>query len=218
MPSASLSLKPTLNYEQAAQVRGYTLVAGVDEVGRGPLAGPVVAAAVILHSHRPPRWLPRVRDSKALSPRQRLQLFPLISKEALAVGAAVVSPQFIDLHGIVAAVRWAMTQAIQSLSPSPTYLLIDGTAGLPLDIPQRTIIKGDALSYSIASASIIAKVTRDKIMEQLEQEYTGFGFARHKGYGTPQHMEAIARLGPTPIHRLSFSPMRLQRLSKLNLP
>ena len=181
--------------------RGYRWVAGVDEAGRGPLAGPVVAAAVILPDGL---ILPRVDDSKKLSPELRDELFDVISAEALAVGVGFGDHELVDRINILQATLSAMRDAILCLSPAPDFLLIDGISGIPMNIAQRTIKKGDSLSYSIAAASIIAKVTRDRLMVQYDALYPGYGFAAHKGYGAASHLAAIARLGPSPIHRKSF--------------
>jgi len=180
---------------------GYRCVAGVDEAGRGPLAGPVVAAAVILPDGL---ILPRVDDSKKLSPELRDELFDIISAEALAVGVGFGDHELVDRINILQATLSAMRDAVLSLDRTPDFLLIDGISGIPMNIAQRTIKKGDSLSYSIAAASIIAKVTRDRLMVQYDALYPGYGFAAHKGYGAASHLAAIASLGPSPIHRRSF--------------
>jgi ribonuclease HII len=188
-------------FEVEAARRGYRWVAGVDEAGRGPLAGPVVAAAVILPDGL---ILPGVDDSKKLSPELRDELFDVISTEALAVGVGFGDHELVDRINILQATLSAMRDAILCLSPAPDFLLIDGISGIPMNIAQRTIKKGDSLSYSIAAASIIAKVTRDRLMVQYDALYPGYGFAAHKGYGAATHLAAIAKLGPSPIHRKSF--------------
>ncbi|MBI4217155.1 MAG: ribonuclease HII [Chloroflexi bacterium] len=193
--------------EETLGQQGFCRIAGIDEVGRGPLAGPVMAAAVILPPGLKRPWLCRVRDSKELSPRQRESLAGLIQQDALAVGLGMVEPSFIDRHGIVPATRRAMALAVGQLSPAPDYLLIDALALPEAALPQKAIIHGDALCYSIAAASIVAKVSRDHLMQEMEAAYPGYGFARHKGYGTAAHLECLRRLGPCPIHRRSFAPL-----------
>jgi len=173
----------------------------VDEAGRGPLAGPVVAAAVILPDGL---MLPGVDDSKKLTASLRDELFDLISAEALAIGVGFGDHLLVDRINILQATLSAMRDAILCLSPAPDFLLIDGISAIPMNIAQRTIKKGDSLSLSIAAASIIAKVTRDRLMVQYDELYPGYGFAAHKGYGAATHLAAIARLGPSPIHRKSF--------------
>ncbi len=187
--------------EAQAFRRGYCRIAGVDEAGRGPLAGPVVAAAVIL-----PRGLllPHVNDSKKLTAEVREELFEVISREALAVGVGLGDHLLVDRINILQATLCAMRDAVLSLSPAPDFILIDGISSIPMNIPQRTMKKGDSLSLSIAAASIIAKVTRDRIMTEYDAVYPGYGFASHKGYGAASHLAAIAKLGPSPFHRKSF--------------
>ena len=190
-----------LRYEREAYQRGAKLVAGVDEAGRGCLAGPVVAAAVIL----PHDWrLEGVNDSKQLTAAQRERLFPLIQAQAVSVGVGVISADIIDNINILHATYRAMEEAIARLSPPPDYLLLDAVTLHNLPLPQKHIIRGDSLSISIAAASIIAKVTRDRLMEEFDAQFPQYGFARHKAYGTKQHRAAIAQFGPCPIHRLSF--------------
>jgi len=205
-----LSFDPDLSLELALYQEGYRILAGLDEAGRGPWAGPVVAAAVILPVERENllATLTGTRDSKLLSARQRECLFPLIHEVALGVGVGVVSAAFIDQHGIMPATREAMHQALSTLPLSPSYLLIDYIRLPTVSIPQRGVPKGDQKHLSIAAASIVAKVTRDRIMVDMDDRYPGYGFARHKGYGTPQDREALNRLGVCAFHRLSFAPMR----------
>lgn len=198
---------PTLQEEIALWEQGYRAVAGIDEVGRGPLAGPVVAAAVIASSGANPPWLQEVRDSKVLRPRQREVLCPRIKEWAVASGVGMADAQTIDSIGILAATRLAMGRAVAQLPSPPDFLLIDGLRLPALPCSQKRVIDGDALCLSIAAASIVAKVFRDNLMAQMEQEYPGYGFARHKGYGTREHQSALARLGPCPIHRHSFAPV-----------
>jgi ribonuclease HII len=188
-------------FEVEAARRGYRCVAGVDEAGRGPLAGPVVAAAVILPDGL---ILPGVDDSKKLTAALRDELFDTISREALAVGVGFGDHDLVDRINILQATLSAMRDAVLSLNTAPDYLLIDGISAVPISIAQRSIKKGDGLSFSIAAASIIAKVTRDRIMLEYDALYPGYGFAAHKGYGAASHMAAIAELGPSPIHRKTF--------------
>ena len=187
--------------EAQAARRGYRRVAGVDEAGRGPLAGPVVAAAVILPDGL---ILPNVNDSKKLTAELRDELFDIISSEALCVGVGICDHALVDSINILQATLSAMRDAVNTLRLVPDFLLIDGISSIPMNIPQRTVKKGDSLSFSIAAASIIAKVTRDRIMVQYDALYPGYGFASHKGYGAASHLAAIAKLGPSPIHRKSF--------------
>ena len=176
-------------------------LAGIDEVGRGPLAGPVVACAVILPKGCQILY---INDSKKLSAKKREELAQIIQKEALAIGIGMVSPQRIDKINILQATYEAMRKALKELPIQPQLLLNDAVTIPDIDLPQIPIIKGDAKSISIAAASIVAKVTRDKLMEDYEKEYPGYGFAAHKGYGTASHIAAIKALGTTPIHRQSF--------------
>ena len=194
-----------LAFEQHARSRGFCLIAGVDEAGRGPLAGPVVAAAVIL----PERLrITGVDDSKKLSPETRERLFDVINAQALAVGVGMGSPELIDRINILQATRHAMLEAVLALSPQPDFVLIDGITPIDTTIPQKTVKKGDSLSLSVAAASIVAKVTRDRLMRELDAIHPGYGFACHKGYGSAAHLKAIRQLGPSPIHRKSFGGVR----------
>ncbi|MCL0073814.1 ribonuclease HII [Dehalococcoidia bacterium] len=203
-----MSQSPSFIEEEMLWQQGYRLVAGIDEVGRGPLAGPVVAAAVILSPESRLSWLHQVRDSKRLAPRKREFLSSCIQREALAVGVGVVPPETIDACGIVAATRLAMRLAVEKLAQSPDFLLIDWITMPELDIPQRSITRGDNLSRSIAAASIVAKVHRDRLMMEYDSLYSGYGFARNKGYPTIEHLAKLRRLGCCPIHRASFAPVR----------
>lgn len=189
------------NFEKELYSKGVGLIAGIDEAGRGPLAGPVVAAAVIL-----PRCagLSGIRDSKKLTPKQRDRFYEKIMKVAVAHGVGIIEPEEIDKVNIFRASLKAMRVAVDNLSVNPEYLLIDGPYGIEHSIPQQPIKKGDELSRSIAAASIIAKVTRDRIMCEMERVYPKFGFSVHKGYGTVKHFEELASNGPTPIHRRTF--------------
>lgn len=201
---------PDMRQERSLIRQGYALVAGVDEAGRGAWAGPVVAAAVIL-----PRRAKRhaalrgVRDSKLLSPAQRQTLFEQIHRAALAVGVGMASHAEIDELGIVPATRLAMMQAVQSLAPSPAALVIDAVRLPELLLPQRVLFHADTLCLSVAAASIIAKVTRDRLMVDLDRQYPGYVFAQHKGYGTALHRQALTQLGPSVVHRLTFEPVRV---------
>ena len=210
------SQPPNLDHEDKLKSQGYKLIAGVDEVGRGALAGPVVAGAVILPRNYSP-WFELVRDSKELSPKKRECLFHLITQEAIAVGVGIVSQEVIDTVNILEATKLAMMQAIEKLPEQAQYLLIDGLT-LMISIPQKGIIKGDKLCLSIACASIIAKVTRDHIMEELDKVYPGYSLAKHKGYATEEHISRLKQLGPSPIHRLSFAPVRNVIASHVPLP
>ena len=202
---------PSLVEERRLWREGYRVVAGIDEVGRGPLAGPVVAAAVILPTDARPSWLRYVRDSKQLTARKRDYLFDCMERDGTCFGVGMVSPDVIDECGIATATRLAMRNAVQRLSPLPDFLLID-YIGLPeVNIHQKSIVKGDRLSLSVAAASIVAKVVRDRFMVEMDSRFPGYGLARHKGYGTPQHMEMLQLLGPCPIHRRSFGPVRAFR-------
>lgn len=193
------------DYERQAWAEGLEIVAGVDEAGRGPLAGPVSVAAVILpHELK----LSHLNDSKKLSPERREELFAEIQEKAVAIGTALVDAKTIDRVNIYQATINGMYEAIFSLKPEPKQVLVDAVPLAALTMPSRSIIKGDAKSASIAAASIIAKVTRDHLMDEYDKQYPEYGFAAHKGYGTAQHMEAIRKYGPCPIHRMSFEPLR----------
>lgn len=195
---------PTWEWELRAIGEGWELVAGVDEAGRGPLAGPVVAAAVVL----PPDCnLPGLQDSKALTEERREALYGSITELALTWGVAQVEPDEIDRINILRATHRAMALALHRLAPLPHGALVDGLPVQGLPCPHRAIVKGDALCISIAAASVLAKVSRDRHMRDLDEQYPGYGFAQHKGYGTALHVEALRRLGPTPCHRRSFRPV-----------
>lgn len=204
-------------FEDDGYSHGFKFIAGVDEVGRGPLAGPVVAAAVILprgYSH------PEIRDSKLLSPKLREKLAPLIRDNAICCGLGVVGVEDIDRINILQASLLAMVRALDALTALPDCLLIDGNQPIPAKLLhdsrwlagsalyQRTIVKGDQLCLSIAAASIVAKVARDEMMVGYDKEFPHYGFAGHKGYGSAAHLEALRRHGPSPIHRKSFAPVR----------
>ena len=201
-------LIPSFTEERALVTQGYRFVAGVDEVGRGALAGPVAAAAVILPLDIKARWLKQIRDSKQLSPVKRELLLPYIQRAAVSVGIGWSGQEIIDARGIVAATRLAMKSAIEQLSPPPQYLLIDYMRLPGVTLPQKGIIYGDCLCLSIACASIVAKVARDRLMVEMDGVYPGYGLARHKGYATEEHCACLNRLGPCPIHRQSFQPLK----------
>ena len=200
--------RPTFNEENDIWQRGYRYVAGIDEAGRGPLAGPVVAAAVILPGDFEADWKPLVNDSKQLSPLSREKLFPYIYEIAISIGVGMSDAQTIDSKGIAKASRLAMKKAVDQLRPSADFLLVDYFDIPEILLPQKGITHGDCLCFSIACASIIAKVTRDHLMVQLDDTYPEYKFKEHKGYGTPEHLECLRRLGPSPIHRCSFQPVR----------
>ncbi|MBT3363033.1 MAG: ribonuclease HII [Chloroflexi bacterium] len=199
---------PNFSEEHNLRQSGYKYIAGVDEVGRGPLAGPVMAAAVILPIDNIPDWSKSVRDSKKLSERQRELLYDSIISESIATGVGSVNPANIDIHGIGEASRMAMRLAIQQLHIKPDFVLIDAVKLPDVNIAQKSIIRGDSTCISIAAASIIAKVTRDHYMMGIDNIYSNYGFAKHKGYPTKAHMDSIDKFGVCPIHRRSFSPVK----------
>jgi ribonuclease HII len=188
-------------YETAAKVKDYQAVAGVDEAGRGPLAGPVVAAAVLL---APDSKFNGLDDSKKLSPKIREKFFLIIKEQALSYGIGIVDVKKIEKINILQASLLAMKHAVENLSLKPDLLLIDGNQAIDTDIKQWTIVKGDSLSQSIAAASVLAKVTRDKLMEQYHEQFPRYAFNKHKGYGTSLHRDLIKKYGPCPIHRRNF--------------
>ena len=192
---------PNYEIENARMAEGYARVCGVDEAGRGPLSGPVFAAAVILP---PGLEIPGLDDSKKLSPKRRETLFDVICASAISWCVASASVEEIDRLNILEADLLAMRRAVDGLSVKADLALIDGNVARGFDIPARAVIKGDALSCSIAAAAILAKVSRDRLCLEHDRLYPGYGFARHKGYGTKEHMDAIRRLGPCPVHRKSF--------------
>ncbi len=208
MERKALSQSPNLDEEDKLKAQGYEFIAGIDEVGRGALAGPVVASAVILPHPANLAWFGLVRDSKELDSKKREFLFDLITKETVAVGIGIVSSQVIDSVNILKATRLAMMQAVEKLSVQPSFLLVDRLGLSQCPIPQRGITGGDKLCLSISCASIIAKVTRDRMMEEFDKTYPGYGFAQHKGYGTGVHLSCLQKLGPSPIHRRYFAPVR----------
>ncbi len=197
-------LEGMLAYEKECYVRGMELIAGVDEVGRGPLAGPVVAAAVILPKACK---IPGLNDSKKIPKSKHKEIYEVVLQNAIAIGIGVKDNQVIDQVNIYEATKLAMMEAIGQLEPQPQHLLIDAMR-LDLPISQTSIIKGDANSLSIAAASIVAKVTRDQMMEEFDKEYPGYDFAQNAGYGTAKHLAGLDKLGVTPIHRRSFEPVK----------
>jgi len=201
---------PTLETEMALHAQGYRFVAGLDEAGRGAWAGPVVAAAVTLPLDRADLVpaLDGVRDSKQLSSTARDGLFDLIQRTAVGVGVGISAPSVIDRDGILPATYRAMQQALARLSPTPGYLILDYLQLAAVPLPQIAFPRADARSLSVAAASIVAKVTRDRLMILLDKRYPGYGFARHKGYGTRVHRAALVDLGPSRVHRMSFAPLR----------
>ena len=190
-----------LDFEKELWGKGIRHIAGVDEAGRGPLAGPVVAAAVIMPGDIA---IDGIDDSKKLTARRRVELYEVVTQRALSFGVSIVSHTMIDELNIFQATMAAMAEAVSKLSPAPQHLLVDGMHYRKGNIPFTAIIDGDAKCHSIAAASIIAKVTRDMLMVQLDEQYPGYGFAKHKGYGTKEHFAAIRKYGPCEIHRRSF--------------
>lgn len=197
-------LEGMLAYEKECYARGMELIAGVDEVGRGPLAGPVVAAAVILPKACK---IPGLNDSKKIPKSKHKEIYEAVLQNAIAIGIGAKDNQVIDQVNIYEATKLAMMEAICQLEPQPQHLLIDAMR-LDLPISQTSIIKGDANSLSIAAASIVAKVTRDQMMEEFDKEYPGYDFAQNAGYGTAKHLAGLDKLGVTPIHRRSFEPVK----------
>lgn len=192
-------------YENAAYDEGYQFIAGIDEAGRGPIAGPVVAAAVILSRDF---FCPGINDSKKLSPLKRSRLAKEIKEQTSAWAVAAVFPSRLDKINILNATREAMLLAVRNLSPRPDFLLIDAVQLPDIDIKQFPLIKGDSLSVSIAAASILAKVERDQAMQAFDSIYPGYGFARHKGYATREHLRLLLSLGSCALHRVSFEPVK----------
>lgn len=192
-------------YEDECRARGHELIAGVDEVGRGPLAGPVVVAAVILP---PDCFIEKLNDSKKLSEKTREKLYDIIMDKAVAVKWTAVDEKTIDRINIYQASMNGMYEAVYGLDPRPQEVLIDAMPLNRLEIPSQSIVKGDAKSASIAAASIIAKVTRDRMMADFDRQYPQYGFAKNKGYGTAEHLAALRQYGPCPIHRRSFEPIK----------
>lgn len=209
-----------LEFERDLWSRKFSFVAGVDEAGRGPLAGPVVAAAVIL----PATWandgfderLADLNDSKQLTEAQRENFFQIITAHPdLRYTIAIVDAATIDRINILQATHRAMNEALAQLNPPPQHVLVDGRPVKSMTLPQTAVVKGDSKSYSIAAASVLAKVTRDRMMLAFDAQFPGYGFAIHKGYGVPQHLAAIEKLGPCPIHRMSFAPLKPRQTNLL---
>ena len=201
-----------LQYEREHVSRGLTRLAGVDEAGRGPLAGPVVAAAIVMSESWIKEGIPepllRLNDSKKLNKKVREELFEVIdSDKSIEWGIGVVDAPLIDEINILQATHQAMNDALAKITPPVQHALVDGRQVPSLSVPQTAIVKGDGKSYTIGAASILAKVTRDRLMIEYDQKYPGYGFAGHKGYGTGAHLSAIEELGPCPIHRMSFAPL-----------
>ena len=192
---------PDETFENQLRAAGYAAVCGVDEAGRGPLSGPVVAAACILPAGCE---IPGLNDSKKLTPKQRDRLFDTVREVAVAYAIGMASPEEIDELNILNATMLAMRRAIEGLPVKADFALIDGNCARGIELPHMTVISGDALSVSISAASILAKVTRDRICLENDRDYPEYGFAKHKGYGTKEHMDALRRLGPCPLHRRSF--------------
>ncbi|MDR7435123.1 MAG: ribonuclease HII [Armatimonadota bacterium] len=194
-------LHALFHLEQLKRQEGYRWIAGVDEAGRGPLAGPVVASAVIL----PERCeIPGLNDSKKLSPRAREKVYEAIMATAVAVGVGMAEVEEIEQYGIMEATRLAWRRAVAQLSPPPDLVILDGRVSLNLPMPVLTVVDADALVACAAAASVVSKVTRDRLMEELHQRFPQYGFASHKGYGTKEHLQALERFGPSPVHRRSF--------------
>ena len=211
---SSIAAEDRWAFERALLRSGVRAIAGVDEAGRGPLAGPVVAAAIILPvdwlRHGLPAGLAGLNDSKQLCPAQRERYFAfLTAAPEVRYAVARVEPEEIDRLNILRATHQAMLRALRQLEPPPEHILVDGLPVPVLPGPQTPLVRGDARSYSIAAASVLAKVTRDRCMVEYDRLYPAYGFARHKGYPTPEHLERLRRHGPCPIHRRSFLPVRL---------
>ena len=211
------AFRDRLSFERELWRQRLSIIAGVDEAGRGPLAGPVVAAAVIF----PDNWLSlgidrrlrHLNDSKQLTEIQRENFFFILTAHPeIRHAIAVVDEQTIDRINILQATHRAMNEALAQLQPPPEHVLVDGLLVQTLRFPQTALVGGDMRSYSIAAASVLAKVTRDRLMLQFDRQFPGYGFAEHKGYGTPRHFEAIGKLGPCPIHRRSFAPLKVKEL------
>lgn len=206
MAKISKWLRSLIKYEEQARVEGFKAIAGIDEAGRGPLAGPVTAAACVIPEGR---FFLKINDSKKLTEPQREELFNEITQDPnISYGIGIVSHEIIDAINIYQATIQAMLEAIEKLAQQPHLLLVDGLSLKHPKIPSRKIIKGDEQSQSIMAASILAKVTRDRIMVDYDKQWPEYGFKKHKGYGTERHLEALKDKGPSPIHRKSFAPVR----------
>ncbi len=200
--------------ERELRRQGFVRIAGVDEAGRGPIAGPVVAAAAIFDGCC---RLPGLADSKLVKPADRERLFDLIYRKAVSVGVGIADSRMVDRLNVLQATHFAMSEAIRQLQPTPDLLIVDGR-GLPgATLPQRAIVGGDRTCASIAAASIVAKVVRDRMMVELNEMYPGYAFGRHKGYGTREHLARLMELGPCPEHRRSFAPVAAARQRRLPL-
>ena len=209
-------------YERECLANGYCFIAGIDEVGRGPLAGPVVASSAMFSSEVIKAGLPNslkdVNDSKKLSEKKREHLFDVLNDfDGVDFGISIIESEEIDRINILQATHKAMSKSLISLEHNPDHLLVDGRPVKSLGKSQSAIVKGDSLSYSIGAASIIAKVTRDRMMKKFDLKFPGYGFSSNKGYGTREHLNALNDLGPCSIHRLSFAPIRKDPQDKLNL-
>jgi ribonuclease HII len=202
------SIFPNFVEEQALLSSGYRRIAGIDEAGRGALAGPVVAAAVVLPPEPLFPWVPLVKDSKLLQAKVRRRIFDAMKECGIEMGVGIVEPDVIDAVNILNATRMAMKLSLAELSEPPDYLLIDAVRLKGVPVPQKAIIRGDLTVLSIACASVVAKVTRDCIMLELDERYPGYQFGRHKGYGTRIHMECLRTCGASRIHRMTYSPLR----------
>ena len=209
--NATSKTAPDYSEESILIDKGYSLIAGLDEVGRGTLAGPVVAGVVILPVNPEYPWVKDIRDSKMLTPKRRERILKDMEKDCLAIQTGSASAAEIDQDGIVKATSLAMERALKSLPLEPQYLLLDAFPLPEINIPQKAIVKGDVHCLSIAAASIAAKVFRDKIMVEKDKTYPGYGFASNKGYGTKEHLDQLSKEGPCDIHRYSFAPIKLNR-------
>jgi ribonuclease HII len=203
--------EPHLEKELALLKQGYRFIAGLDEAGRGAWAGPVVAAAVILPANQPEllHSLQGLNDSKKLTPQKRDEFFDVLQQTALAVAVGIGSPELVDSINVLQATHHAMQEALVQLPIAPDYLLVDHLKLSATDIPQDSFPKADSISLTVSAASVIAKVTRDRLMIELSRQYPGYGFERHKGYGTRIHREALQKFGPCPVHRMSYRPILL---------
>ena len=209
--NATSKTAPDYSEESILIDKGYSLIAGLDEVGRGTLAGPVVAGVVILPVNPEYPWVKDIRDSKMLTPKRRERILKDMEKDCLAIQTGSASAAEIDQEGIVKATNLAMERALKSLPLKPQYLLLDAFPLPEINIPQKAIVKGDVYCLSIAAASIAAKVFRDKIMVEKDKTYPGYGCASNKGYGTKEHLDQLSKAGPCDIHRYSFAPIKLDR-------
>lgn len=208
MQTGTNGLKPSFSEEKRLRRQGYRLIAGIDEAGRGAMAGPVTAAAVIMPHGLKADWVEQVRDSKQLSPAARESLYPFIRSAAISFGIGFISPEVIDYINILEATKLAIREAVNQLDPTPEYLLIDYLVVPDLFLPQKGVSDGDSVCFSIACASILAKVARDRLMDGFDRLYPGYGLARHKGYCTGEHKTSLEALGPSPIHRRTWQPLQ----------